>query len=328
MLVFMLATGTVLFFSCICSLLEAALYSLPASQIEILARENQASGKILKKLHKDIQSPISAILTLNTLANTGGAAIAGAAFVGVFPNTQEVYFTIAISFSVLVFSEIIPKTAGVVYARVFAPFIWLNRLITNLITRGAQVEQGIAPEEIEIIARMSRQAGSISRAQERVISNILNLETLRARNIMTPRTVVFSLDRNLSLSEARQQAGSWPHTRVPLYDAEKENIVSLALRRDVFLAMADGGEEMRLADVERSVHVVPESARASQLLQEYIKRREHLFIVVDEYGVFSGIITLEDVIEEIVGQEIVGEFDLAVDMREQARRHGEWFKDV
>jgi CBS domain containing-hemolysin-like protein len=115
---------------------------------------------------------------------------------------------------------------------------------------------------------------------------------------------------------------------VPLYDAEKENIVSLALRRDVFLAMADGGEEMRLADVERSVHVVPESARASQLLQEYIKRREHLFIVVDEYGVFSGIITLEDVIEEIVGQEIVGEFDLAVDMREQARRHGEWFKDV
>ncbi len=339
----MLATGTVLFFSCICSLLEAALYSLPASQIEILARDNRASGKILKKLHKDIQRPISAILTLNTLANTGGAAIAGAAFVGVFPQTPETYFTIAISFSVLIFSEIVPKTAGVVYARplarfiaypiqwlvwIFAPFIWLNRFITRLITRGGQVDQSIAAEEIEIIARMSRQAGSISRAQERVISNILNLDALRARNIMTPRTVVFSLDRNLSLSEARQQAGAWPHTRVPLYAGEKENIVSLALRRDVFLAMADGGAQTRLADVERSVHTVPESARASQLLQEFIKRREHLFLVVDEYGVFSGIITLEDVIEEIVGQEIVGEFDLAVDMRERARRHGEWFKDV
>ena len=337
MLTFLLATGTVLVVSCICSLLEAALYSLSISQIEIIAREHRASGQILKKLHEDIQRPISAILTLNTLANTGGAAIAGAAFVGVFPQTPETYFTITISFGVLVFSEIIPKTAGVVYARslarliaypiqwlvwIFSPFIWLNNFITQLITRGGQARQGITPEEIEIIARMSRQAGAISPEQERVISNILNLETLRAREVMTPRTVVFALDRDLSLGEARQQAGAWPHTRVPLYNGERENIVSLALRRDVFSAIADGGQNKRLFDIERPVHIVPESARVSQLLQEYIKRREHLFIVVDEYGVFSGIITLEDVIESIVGQEIVGEFDLAVDMRERARRQG------
>lgn len=342
MLTFLLATGTVLVVSCICSLLEAALYSLSVSQIEMIAREHRASGQILKKLHEDIQRPISAILTLNTLANTGGAAIAGAAFVGVFPQTPETYFTIAISFGVLVFSEIIPKTAGVVYARslarliaypiqclvwIFSPFIWLNNFITQLITRGGQARQGITPEEIEIIARMSRQAGAISPEQERVISNIINLENLRAREIMTPRTVVFALDRDLSLGEARQQAGAWPHTRVPLYDGERENIVSLALRRDVFSAIADGEENKQLFDIERPVHIVPESARASQLLQEYIKRREHLFIVVDEYGVFSGIITLEDVIESIVGQEIVGEFDLAVDMRERARRQGKRLRE-
>ncbi len=343
MLTLFLAIGTVLLVSCICSLLEAALYSLSASQIEILARETRTSGKVLKKLHADIQQPISAILTLNTLANTGGAAIAGAAFVGVFPQTPETYFTIAISLGVLIFSEIIPKTAGVVYARqlarfiahpiqwlvwIFAPFILLNHFITRLITRGGQMDQGITPEEIEIIARMSRQAGSISHEQERVISNILNLENLRARDIMTPRTVVFSLHRDLSLDEARLQAGNWPHARVPLYQEDKETIVSLVLRRDVFLAIVEGRENIRLADVERDVHTVPEAARASQLLQEYITRREHLFVVVDEYGVFSGVITLEDVLEEIVGQEIVGEFDPAVDMRERARRHGQWFKDI
>ena len=143
-----LAVSTALVVSSICSLLEAALYSLPASQIEMLADQGRVSGKILKRLHVDIQRPISAILTLNTLANTGGAAIAGAAFVGVFPQTSETYFTIAISLGVLIFSEIIPKTAGVVYARslsriiarpiqwlvwIFTPFIWLNQFITRII---------------------------------------------------------------------------------------------------------------------------------------------------------------------------------------------------
>ena len=330
-----LATGTVLVVSCVCSLLEAALYSLPVSQIEMLASQGRVSGKILKRLHADIQRPISAILTLNTLANTGGAAIAGAAFVGVFPQTPETYFTIAISLSVLIFSEIIPKTAGVIYARslarviarpiqwlvwIFAPFIWLNQFITRVITLGAPDVPEVTSAEIEITARMSRRSGAISPDQERVIQNILKLDELRARDIMTPRTVVDCLDRNLTLTEARQQPGGWIHSRVPLYDGEWENIVGLALRRDAFSALAEGRDQARLSEVQRPIHSVPESARSSQLLEEFIQRREHLFAVVDEYGGFAGIVTLEDVIEEIVGREIVGEFDPAVDMREQARQ--------
>ena len=182
-----IATGTVLIVSCICSLLEAALYSLPVSQIEMLASQDHASGKILKRLHEDIQRPISAILTLNTLANTGGAAVAGAAFVGVFGSELEIYFTAAISLGVLIFSEIIPKTAGVVYARslahiiarpiqwlvwVFAPFIWLNQFLTRLITLGAPDIPEVTSEEIEITAQMSRRAGAISPDQERVIHNL------------------------------------------------------------------------------------------------------------------------------------------------------------
>ena len=330
-----LATGTVLVVSCICSLLEAALYSLSASQIEMLAAQGRTSGKILKRLHEDIQRPISAILTLNTLANTGGAAIAGAAFVGVFGTDKEVYFTVSISLGVLIFSEIIPKTAGVVYARslarviarpiqwlvwIFTPFIWLNQFITRLITQGAPDVPEVAPEEIEITAQMSRRSGAISPEQEHVIQNILKLDELRARDVMTPRTVVHCLDRDLTLTEARQLSGSWVHSRVPLYEGERENIVGLVLRRDAFNALADGRDQARLSEVERPIHSVPESARASQLLEEYIQRREHLFSVVDEYGGFAGIVTLEDVIEEIVGREIVGEFDPAIDMQEQARQ--------
>lgn len=332
---FFIATGTVIVVSCICSLLEAALYSLPISQIEMLAAQGRASGKILKRLHTDIQRPISAILTLNTLANTGGAAVAGAAFVGVFGPEREIYFTAAISLGVLIFSEIIPKTAGVVHARslarviarpiqwlvwIFAPFIWLNQFITRLIMLGAPAVPEVTSEEIEITAQMSRRSGAISPDQERVIQNILKLDELRARDIMTPRTVVHCLDRNLSLAEARQQSGSWVHSRVPLYEDERENIVGMVLRRDAFNALADGHDQVKLSEVGRPVHSVPESARASQLLEEFIQRREHLFSVVDEYGGFAGIVTLEDVIEEIVGQEIVGEFDPVVDMQEQARQ--------
>ena len=330
-----ISVSIVLVVSCICSLLEAALYSLPASQIEMLAGQGRTSGKILKKLHADIQRPISAILTLNTLANTGGAAIAGAAFVGVFPRTPETYFTIAISLGVLIFSEIIPKTVGVVHARalarfiarpiqwlvwLFAPFIWLNKFIVRLITAGAPDVPEVVPEEIEIIARMSRRSGAISHDQERVIQNILKLDELRARDIMTPRTVVHCLDRDLTLAEAREQSGSWDHTRVPLYQGERENIVGLVLLRDVFSALADGRDQDKLLELGLSIHSVPESARASRLFKEFIQRREHLFAVVDEYGGFAGIITLEDVIEEIVGHEIVDESDPAVDMQEHARQ--------
>ncbi len=322
--------------SCLCSLFEAVLYSTPASHIELMCQQGHRSGPVLKRLKADIQTPIAVILSLNTLANTGGAAVAGAAFASAFPGTSETCFTLGLSLSVLVFSEILPKTAGVAYARRLAPFIatpllwmgyllapliWLNRGVARLIMRRPGAPTSIGAEEIEVIARLSRQAGEIGPDQERVIANILHLDTLRARDIMTPRTVVFALDRSLTLAQARQEAGRWPHSRVPLCAGDRDTIVGLVLRRDVFNALADGADHLLLADLERPLHMVPETARANQLLQEFLAQRQHLFGVVDEYGVFAGIVTLEDVLEEIVGAEIVGEFDPAVDMRERARRH-------
>ena len=334
-----LATATVLIVSCICSLLEAALYALPASQIEMLAEQGRTSGKILKKLHADIQRPISAILSLNTLANTGGAVIAGAAFVSAYnaDTEKEVYFTICLALSVLVFSEIIPKTAGVLYARslasfiarpiqwlvwFFLPFIWLNQIITGLIMRNARSQQDISAEEIRTIARMSLQAGAISADQEKVISNILNLQNMRARDIMTPRTVVFSCDRHATLAEVRPEVGHWSHARVPIYDGDRDEIASLVLRREVLGALADGKDEVQLAALERPLHPVTEFARVNTLLEDFLRLRQHLFKVIDEYGVFSGIVTLEDVLEAIVGEQIVDETDRTADMQEQARSRG------
>jgi len=330
-----LATSIVLFVSCICSLLEAALYSLSPGQVETLAGQGRTSGRILKRLKEDVDRPISAILSLNTLANTGGAAIAGAAFVGAFGESYEAYFTGALAMSVLIFSEVLPKTAGVVYARtlapiiarpiqwlvwVFMPFIYLNRFVTRLVTRGASGVQDITAEEIETIARLSRQAGQIGPEQQQVISNILNLQNLRARDVMTPRTVVFSLDENLRLGDVRQEAGHWPHSRVPLHGEDKDQVVSLVLRRDVLAGLAAGNDDLTLTTLRRRLHTVPESARVDDLLREFLQRREHLFAVIDEYGVFLGIVTLEDAIEEIVGEEIVDELDSADDMQKHARR--------
>jgi CBS domain containing-hemolysin-like protein len=330
-----IATATVLLVSCFCSLLEAVLYALPVSQIELMAREGTAAGKLLKRFYEDIDRPISAILSLNTLANTGGAAIAGAAFVEVVGGDFEIYFTIGISLGVLVFSEILPKTTGVLYARslgprvarpiqilvwIFAPLIWLNRFITRIITRNASAAPTISAEEVRISVRMGREAGVVAPEQEKAIQNILSLNDVRARDLMTPRTVVFSLDRNLTLDQARQKEKDWSHSRVPLYDANRDTIVGIVLRRDVFTALADGKGDLRLADLGKDVYHVPEQQRGNYLLSDFLKRQEHLFVVMDEYGAFSGVITLEDVLEEIVGEEIVGEFDPEVDMQEAARR--------
>ena len=331
----LIATATVLLVSCFCSLLEAVLYALPASQIELMAREGKVSGKILKRLYEDIDRPISAILSLNTLANTGGAAVAGAAFVEVVGVDFEIYFTIGISLGVLVFSEILPKTSGVIYARqlgphvarpiqllvwTFAPLIWLNRFITRLITRNADSVPPISAEEVRISVRMGREAGVVAPEQEKAIQNILSLNDMRARDIMTPRTVVFSLDRALTLEQAREQAREWPHSRAPLYDENRDHIVGVVLRRDVFTALADGRGDIRLAELGKPVYKVPEQQRGNFLLRDFLERQEHMFVVQDEYGAFAGVVTLEDVLEEIVGEEIVGEFDPEVDMQEAARR--------
>jgi len=304
------------------------------SHIELLQKEKPATAKMLKKLKKDIDQPITAILTLNTIANTFGAAIAGAAVSAVFGDDKLIGFSIFFTMTILIFSEILPKTIGVVYNKALAPyiaaplkfiifvlrpFIWLCQAVTRLIPGRGSVHL-VSPEEIQAVAILSRKSGQIREEQEQVITNILSLGDRKVRQVMTPRTVTFSLDKNMTVRDAAELKDQWKtHSRAPLYTDDPDNVVGIALSRDIFMAMSENKGHLKLHEIMHPVNFVPETAPLNRILIEFFERHQHLFVVVDEYGSVTGIISMEDIIEEIVGREIMDESDRTKDMRELAR---------
>ncbi len=320
--------------SALCSVMEAALYATPTSHIEAQARSGSMSGLLLKQLRKDIEQPIIAILTLNTIANTIGAAVAGASAVAIFGNHSLPLFSIIFTLVILLFSEILPKTIGVAYSkkisamialpllilvRLMIPIIWLCKLVTRFVP-GRNQFPTVSIEEIQAVAALSRKTGAIEPHQEKVISNILDLENKTVRQVMTPRPVTFILQGDLTVNEALEHKDKWDlHSRVPVYDQDVDDVVGVVLRKDVLNCAAKNQPDTTLESLMHPVHFVPESAPLDTIFLEFVQHRQHLFVVVDEYGGFTGIVTLEDIIEEIVGQEIIDETDKTSDMRELAR---------
>ncbi|MBA7614187.1 hypothetical protein ES703_21450 [subsurface metagenome] len=327
MLELILAVSFAVFISAGCSLFEAVLYALPIRHIEVMAKAGKPGGKIFKKMRENVDRPIAAILSLNTIANTAGAAFAGAAATAVFGHEWLVYFSVFFILVILVFSEIIPKTAGVVYGRELAPFVayplkllvWLSGLITQLVYRG-KTKESVTAKEIRIMAEMSLRTGGIKPYQEQAIENILTLQNKKVKDVMTPRTVVFSLSEHLSLQEAIKIPKKWEHSRFPVYDQDTEDVVGIVLTKELSMALAEGEVDMRLTELMRPVHFVVETARLNRVLMEFLDLRQHLFVVLDEYGGLAGLITLEDILEEILGREIIDESDEVVDKRELARQ--------
>jgi len=285
-------------------------------------------------MKEQIDQPITAILTLNTIANTIGASVAGAAAVAVFGQDSLIWFSISFTLAILLFSEILPKTIGVVYARQLGPFIvqplrmmiivlqpiiLICKAITKLVPQSDSSQQ-ISAEELRTIARLSMQSGEIEPEQETVITNILRLTSKSVRQVMTPRTVTFMLNKDLTIEEAARFDEWRMHSRVPVYAGDQDNIEGIVLSRDVFMAAADNKYDMRLADIMQPVYFVPETAPLNKVFIEFFERHQHLFVVVDEYGSVTGVISMEDIIEEIIGREIVDESDKAKDMRELARQ--------
>ncbi|MBW2066276.1 MAG: HlyC/CorC family transporter [Deltaproteobacteria bacterium] len=327
------AVGFAVIISAGCSLFEAVLYSVPTRHIEIMARDNKRSGKVLKELRANVDRPISAVLSLNTIANTAGAAIAGSAATAVFGQEWLFSFSAAFTLAILIFSEIIPKTAGVVYARALAPLvalplnwlvrfmtpaIWLCGLVTRMIARG-KIQETVSPDELKTMAQLSLRVGGIKPYQLNVIDNILSLENVTAKDVMTPRTVIFSLSADLTLEEASKASTNWEHSRFPVYKKDIEDIVGIVLTKELFISLSRGKKDLRLSDIMRSVRFVAETAKLDRVLMEFITSRQHLFVVLDEYGGLSGLITLEDILEEILGREIMDESDQIADKRALAR---------
>ena len=322
--------------SAICSIFEAVLYSVPIRHIESLERSGSASAKVLKKLRMNVDRPITAILSLNTIATTAGATIAGAVAMSVFGESWMIIFSICFTFAMLLFSEIMPKTIGLVYNNalmplasyginflviMMSPLIRVITILTNIISRNNKTEEVVTDEELIMLAGLSRSSGAIALYQEKTIEGVLTFAKKSVKDVMTPRTVIFSRQADMSLDEAAKSTDKWEHSRFPVWDKDQEDIIGIAFTKDVFMSIASGHGNLKLRDLLRPVHFVAETAPLSKIFREFLDTRQHLFVVIDEYGGLSGIITLEDVLEEMLGREIMDESDQVADKREFAKRH-------
>lgn len=319
--------------SALCSTMEAMLYSIPWTTLEKMKESGSRSGKILYHMRSNVDQPISAILTLNTIANTAGASLAGALAAAALGPEIMPYFAALFTVLVLLFGEIIPKTLGVSYpgalgrllalpllfmTTVLRPATWLSGQITRLITPKKSGPEA-TEDDINAMARISRQAGVIQGYEETAIRNILALDQKRVHDVMTPRTVVFSLSENSTVDEAHAIPSFWHFSRIPVYAEDNEDIVGIVLRRDVVLHRDAHEGSMTLGEIMQPVHFVLESLTLDKVLAEFLERHQHLFAVLDEYGGLAGVISLEDVMEEMLGREIVDESDVAADLRAVAR---------
>ncbi|NBW41291.1 HlyC/CorC family transporter [bacterium] len=320
--------------SAFCSVMEASLYAVPLSYVKTLEEQGVRAGKILSRFKTDIGRPITAILILNTVANTGGASLAGWAGGAVLSETGAIVFSVLFVVGILYFSEIIPKTIGVTYARqmsrVFAvPLDFLVRIMAPLISlsqfinrrlQGDDATVRVSEEEVRALATIGAEEGSLERFEGSIITNVLALDDLLVRDILTPRVVVFRLDETMRVEDVRQEIDEWNFSRVPLYQEEKpDDLHAYVTQRDIYRELLAGNNDITLSSISRPLETVPELLRVDTLLLRMFEKKEHILAVVDEHGSLAGIVTLEDIIEEIVGREIVDEYDSVSDLRTFAR---------
>ena len=317
-----------------CSLMEAALFAVPIHHAKYLADKGSKRGKMLLAFKEDLSRPIAAILILNTIANTVGAALAGAIVAIIYGEEAVIVFSLIFTLLILYVSEIIPKQIGAIHARKVSavmtvplygliralfPLVFITNKFSRMIGRGASFPS-VSEEEVLSLTELGREEGVIDHLEGSVIKNIVGLDRLLVKDILTPRIVVFRLRKDLTIGEVQEDILNWSHTRVPIFDAESpDTLDQYVIQRDLFRALLRGEGGNRLESIARPLTVVPELMRADKLLLQMFEKRESICSVVDEHGSFAGLVTLEDTIEEIVGREIVDEYDLVGDLRSYAR---------
>ena len=320
-------------FSFLCSIAEAVLLSTTTSYIVNAEKTEKAYGPVLRKLKDDINSPLAVILTLNTIAHTMGAAGAGAQAAAVFGNVYLGVFSGVLTLVILIFSEIIPKALGAHYWRKLAPATayTLNFLIrvlypfvvlSNRLTRGLTDEptlQGFTRQEFSAMAELGEQEGQLEKQESRVLQNLFRLRDANVRSAMTPRPVVFTMPENSRIIELLDKKSRRKFSRIPIY-ADGERITGFVLRDDLLVAQTEGKSDTPLSDYRRELKAIPDSLSLLQTFEELIRTSTHILLVVDEYGDTQGIITLEDILESLLGLEIVDESDTVEDMQILAMR--------
>ena len=334
MTLLILSVTIVLVVSAICSLSEASLYAVRMPYVRNLTESGSTAGRLLFGFKENMEQPISAILVINTVANTAGAAVAGAQAQTLSDGPSLLWFSVCFTLAVLVFAEIVPKIIGVAYSERLAravamPVYVMTRVLLPLVWMIQQLSQFLKPssplltapeEEVEQLARMSAEEGSILAEEADLVQNVLHLNDVTAREIMTPRPVVLKFPAGMTVQQLSDRVDDWTYSRIPIFaDRDPEIWVGFVLRRDVLACLAKDQFDVTLETLCRPLLFVDESSAGHVLLKSFVLRKTHLFGVMDGFGDLIGIVTLEDVVESLIGEEIVDEVDSAVDMQEVAR---------
>ena len=321
--------------SFICSLLEAVMLSISIAQVSVMAKEGHKAGLIMAELKENINRPLAAILTVNTIANTIGAVGVGARTQMIYGNEWVAIVSGFLTLSILIFSEIIPKTIGSVYNKSLAsfsaltikglmflawPFVILSESISKIIDNGEKKgESKASREELLALAEISEDEGSIDEQEGDIIENLMKLDDIPVEDIMTPRSVMFALHEKETVGNVVEKNSPIAFSRIPVFRTDLDNISGIVNRYTLVNKQAQDEFKVEMHDIMKPIHSIVEKTSVSDVLDLFVKRRQQMFCVTDEFGTTTGLITLEDAIETLLGVEIVDEHDNVVDMRKLAK---------
>ncbi len=330
-------------FSFLCSVWEAVLLSITPSYVSRMQMENPRLGKRLTSLKDDIDRPLSAILTLNTIAHTVGAIgvgvqageLFGTAKINlyIFEATYESLIAGLMTLAILILSEIIPKTIGATYWKqltpftvrslkglmiVLAPFVWLSKWVTHLIKKDGE-KSVLNRADVAAMADAGLRSGAIDKEEKSIIQNLLRLENMEVKDIMTPRSVVFTLDENQTLGEIFTAYNPFQFSRIPVYGESPDQITGFILKDAILENIAADKHNRQAVKIRRKIFFVEDSLSVAGLLDKLILEKQHMTMVADEFGTVVGLVTMEDVIETLFGLEIIDESDKVADLQKLAR---------
>ncbi len=321
--------------SFLCSILEASLLSMSPTFVKNAEKQGTKTGVILAQLKTDIDRPLAAILSLNTIAHTVGAAGVGAQATALFGQVYFGLISAILTLLILFLSEIIPKTLGAIYAKELAaftayscqaiiiglyPFVWISKKFTKSLQPENGGEGKVSRDEVVAMAQLGLSEGVIAENESKIIRNLIRFHHVQVDDIMTPRTVVGVLPENLSCGEAIKESRVLQFSRIPVFAEDPEHITGYVLKQQVLEQVAFDKHDTPLSDIKRPIRLVSETDSLSSLFNDLFSSKEQIALVVDNYGGMSGVVTHEDLIETLLGFEIMDEFDETEDMRELARK--------
>ncbi len=345
-----------IFFSFLCSILEAVLLSVTPTFINVKKKEGKAYADVLEEFKEDVDKPLIAILTLNTIAHTVGAILVGVqakvayaelygtdsrSFIGINMSEDLMVGIVSsiMTILILVASEIIPKTIGATYWKSLAGFtatalkfliaplkytgiLWLLQLTTKLIGKSAHGSV-LSRQDFAIMAEMGGKEGALKKGESRIINNLLLMDSILAKDIMTPRTVVTAVPETMTLNEYFEAHPRLRFSRIPVFKGTRDNVTGFFLKDELLLGLAKDQHDASVSSIAQSIEMVKEDMSISKLFNHFLEERKHLALVIDQYGGMQGVVTMEDVLETLLGLEIMDESDNTEDMQALARKKWE-----